>query len=103
VEALLRHTEHLLLLFGRGKLRSTVNAAYCRGAGASSHLDRILLLRCCLLLAYIMENCFTDARINYSLVLSELLNFMVEVVAVKQRLNRMTSKLKEILFELFVL
>ncbi len=91
MEALLRHTEHLLLLFGRGQLRSTVNASYRRGAGASGHLDRILLLRCCLLLAYIMENRLTDACINNSLVLSELLNFMVEVVAVKQRLNRMTS------------
>ena len=83
VEALLGHTEHSLLLLSYGQLRSTVYAGYCGGAGTSGHVYRILLLGCRLLLAYIMENCFTDASVNNCLMLGELLYFIVEVVAVK--------------------
>lgn len=55
------------------------------------------------MLAYVVQDSFCDACVDDCLVLGKLLDLVVEVVAVKQRLDRLSTQLQEILFELFVL
>lgn len=50
-----------------------------------------------------MIDCLRDARVNHRLVLGNLLDFVIKVVTVKERLYRSSTQLKEILFELLIL